>query len=669
MTAQKVRVQTMDQQIEEAFAELAEMLEYLSPDERKIIRRAFEFSRDAHGNQLRKSGCPYILHPVAVAQTLASLQMDAPTLAASLLHDVIEDSPVTYEQMEAAFGSEVTGLVAGVTKLGVNVKELKMLDTIGEQDLTYEQKTAVSLVNLFLAMTADLRVIIIKLADRKHNMRTLEWLSKQKQLRKARETFDLFVPVAARLGIRRFEQRLADLSLYILEPEVHAEIEQILQARLRLLRRDLEDTLTEIRHRFVEEGVEASVEAFPEELFDVYQNVKSQGWENARTSEGLRVRITVESQAACYTALGVLHDLFSPVPGQMVDYIAAPREGLYRALQTVVIGLRGHPVEVHISTPTMQYLAEYGILVYLRHDHRSTLPNFGLSWLTELEELPHEDPETFLNLLKSEITPERIRVFTPKGDVIELPRGATPLDFAYAVHTEVGHSCRRALVNGQYVPLNATLQNGDQVEIIKSLRMAPERAWLDEDLGYTQHPYTRRHIRRWFAHQPEENLVREGSREIKEEILLWGAVQDWSGSAEEIEALVRQRGLTARDFCLRVGRGEIEPSALGAFVLGQVLDTDRLPATLTLEVKAMDRPHLLRDVAQIVAEDNLNMRSAWAQADGDTELAIVQLTLELHTLEEVVRIAHRLEHILSVLQVRRSRETVPLHITPDAKGA
>ncbi len=669
MVTRSVQVNQMEQQVEQAFAELAEMLDYLSSEERKMIRRAFEFARDAHGNQLRKSGRPYIMHPLAVAQTLASLHMDAPTLAATLLHDVIEDTPVTYEQMEATFGQEIADLVAGVTKLGANVKELKMLETAGAQDLTYEQKTAVSLVNLFLAMTADLRVIIIKLADRKHNMRTLQWLSEQKQQRKARETFDLFVPVAARLGIRRFEQLLADLSLHILEPDVHAEIEQILQARHRLLQRDLEDTLTEIRHRFVEEGLEATIEAFPEKLFDVYQGVKSQGWESARTSAGLRVRITVESQAACYTALGVLHELFSPVPGQMVDYIAAPREGLYRALQTVVIGLRGHPVEVHISTPDMQFLAEYGILVYLRHDHSATLPNYGLSWLTELAELPYEDPETFLNLLKSEITPERIRVFTPKGDVIELPRGATPLDFAYAVHTEVGHSCRRALVNGRYVPLNATLRNGDQVEIIKSLQMSPERAWLDEDLGYTQHPYTRRHIRRWFAHQPEEQLVREGCREIEEEILLWGAVQGWRGEDDEIEALARQRGLTARDFCLRVGRGEIEPSLLGVFVLRQVLDTDNLPAQLTLEVKAMDRPHLLRDVAQIVAEDNLNMRSAWAQADGETELAVVQLTLEMRTLEEVVRIAHRLAHILSVLQVRRCRETVPLHITPDAKGA
>jgi GTP pyrophosphokinase len=668
MTTTDVWVKMIDQQVDEAFATLLAALDYLSPDERAVVQRAFEYSRDAHGNQQRKSGRPYIRHPIAVAQTLASLHMDSSMIAASLLHDVIEDTPVSYEQMEAAFGQEIVDLVAGVTKLGANVKELKMLDTTGEQDLTYEQKTAVSLVNLFLAMTADLRVIIIKLADRIHNMRTLEWLSEYKQQRKARETFDLFVPVAARLGIRHFEQLLADLSLRVLDPDVHAEIEQILDARQQLLQRDLEDTLTEIRHRLDEDGVSATVEAFPEHLFDVYKHVKGQGWENARTSEGLRIRITVEDQATCYTALGVLHDLFSPVPGQMVDYIAAPREGLYRALQTVVIGLRGHPVEVHISTSDMQYLAEYGILVYLRHDHSLNLPNYGLSWLTELEELPYEDPETFLNLLKSEITPERIRVFTPKGDVIELPRGATPLDFAYAVHTEVGHSCRRALVNGRYVPLNATLQNGDQVEIIKSLRMSPERVWLDEDLGYTRHPYTRRHIRRWFSHQPEDQLIREGCKEIEQEILLWGAVQGWDGGDENIDELARQRGLTNRDFCLRVGRGEIESSELGVFVLRHVLGESELPPTLTLEVKAMDRPHLLHDVAQIVAEDNLNMRSAWAQADGDTELALVQLTVELSALGEVVRIAHRLEHILSVLQVRRCRETVSLHITPDAKG-
>ena len=668
MILSNVRWLIMNRQIDQAFAKLAAMLDYLSPEERDLVRHAFEVSCDAHGNQRRKSGRPYIMHPLAVAQTLASLHMDAATIAASLLHDVIEDTPITYEQMEATFGREITNLVAGVTKLGANVKELKMLETTDEQELTYEQKTAVSLVNLFLAMTADLRVMIIKLADRKHNMATLEWLSPPKQERKARETFDLFVPVAARLGIRHFEHLLADLSLRILEPETYAEIEQILRAHQQLLQRDLEDTLTEIRHKFAKHGVEAEVESFPKHMFDVYQYVKSQGWENARTNDGLRIRITVEDQAACYTALGVLHDLFPPVPGQIVDYIAAPQEGLYRALQTVVIGLRGHPAEVHISTPTMQYLAEYGILVYLRHNHSSALPNFGLSWLTDLEELPHDDPETFLNLFKTEITPERIRVFTPKGDVIELPRGATPLDFAYAVHTEVGHSCRRALVNGRYVPLNAMLQSGDQVEIIKSLKMAPERAWLDEDLGYTHYPYTRRRIRRWFSRQPEDELLQEGRRLIQQETVRWGGVQGWTGGDEEIEKLARQRGLTAEDFCLRVGRVEIESSDLGIFVLDQMLGEEGLPERLTLEIKAMDRPHLLRDVAEIVAEDNLNLHSAWVQVDDETELAMVQLTLELNRLEEIVRIAHRVEHILSVLRVRRCYESVPLYMTPNEKG-
>ncbi|MGC9397706.1 MAG: RelA/SpoT family protein [Anaerolineae bacterium] len=659
----------MDTQVERAFVELQAKLAYLPPEEQALVQRAFAFARAAHGDQRRKSGQPYIMHPLAVARTLACLHMDAPTLAAALLHDVIEDTPVTYEEMEETFGQEIADLVAGVTKLGVNVKSLKMLSVMDEQELTYEQKTAVSLVNLFLAMTADLRVIIIKLVDRKHNMLTLKWLSVQKQERKARETLDLFVPVAARLGIRRFEQRLADLSLRVLEPEVHAEIERILQARRRLLKRDLEDTLTEVRHKFAKEGVEAQVEAFPERLFDLYQHIKSQGWEYARAHDGLRLRITVENQALCYTALGVLHDLFPPVPGQIMDYIAAPQDGLYRALQTVVIGLRGHPVEVHISTPTLQYLAEYGILVYLRHDRQAALPNFGLSWLTDLEELPHDDPETFLNLFKSEITPERIRVFTPKGDVIELPRGATPLDFAYAVHTEVGHSCRRALVNGRYVPLNTPLKNGDQVEIIKSLRIAPKRAWLDEDLGYTHYPYTRRRIRRWFTRQPEAQLLEEGRRQIEQEIQRWGGVEGWTGSEEEIEQLARQRGLTGEDFALRVGRGEIEPPELGFFILRQLWGEDEGPRRLTLEVKAMDRPHLLRDVAQIVAEDDLNMHSAWAQADDETELAVVQLTMEVQAMEQVVRVAHRLEHILGVLQVRRCRESVPLHLTPEAKGA
>lgn len=654
----------MKKQVREALEALDTALAYLSKDERALVVRAFEFAYEAHGNQKRKSGKLYITHPLAVTRILADLRMDAATLAASLLHDVIEDTRITYEEVERKFTPEIAQLVAGVTKLGENVKELNMLRPLGNQDLTYEQKTAASLVNLFLSMTADLRVMIIKMSDRQHNMQTLRWLRPEKQRRKARETFELFVPVAARLGMRKFEEELADHSLRILEPEVYHEIKQMLDARRQLLMRDLEDTISQVKHKLFTADIVATVTPLPERILDLYQHIQAHGWESARTYDGLRLQITTQTRAACYEILGNVHSLFPPVPGRMMDYIAAPQEGLYRALHTVVIGLRGHPLEVRINTEQMEYLAQYGVVAYLQKGHKKNMPepsdyeSPALPWLTELNELPQDDPEAFLDLFKSEITPERIRVFTPKGDVIELPRGATPLDFAYAVHTEIGHSCRRALVNGRYVPLNVPLQSGDQVEIIKSLKLGPERAWLDEDLGYTNHPYTRRHIRRWFTHQPEERQIRQGRQQIEQEIQLWGTCSGWT--EDDVVELARQRGLTEEDFCRRVGRGEIDPRTLGIFVLQQVLREETpQPKRLSLEIQAMDRPHLFKDVAEIVADDNLNMPSAWAKADDETGLATVQITMDTTNLEQIVRIAHRVEHTLSILKVWRCDHATP----------
>ncbi len=648
----------MKTQVRQALQELEATLDYLTQDERALVTCAFDFACRAHGDQERKSGKLYITHPLSVATLLGTLRMDAATLAASLLHDVIEDTRITYEEVERAFTPEIAQLVAGVTKLGENVKELHMLRPLGNQDMTYEQKTAASLVNLFLSMTTDLRVMIIKLADRQHNMRTLRWLPPEKQRRKARETFELFVPVAARLGIRRFEEELAEHSLRILEPEMYSEIKQMLEARRKLLERNVEDTISQIKHKLFTADISGAVTPLPENILDLYQYIQAHGWESARTYDGLRLQIVVKTRAECYEVLGNIHSLFQPVPGRVMDYIAAPQEGLYRALHTVVIGLRGHPLEIRINTHQMEYLAQYGVIAYLQRDHEKNMPepsdyeSPALPWLTELAELPQDDPEAFLDLFKSEITPERIRVFTPKGDVIELPRGATPLDFAYAVHTEIGHSCRRALVNGRYVPLNTLLQSGDQVEIIKSLKLGPERAWLDEDLGYTNHPYTRRHIRRWFAHQPEGQQIRQGRQQIEQEILLWGNCSGWT--AEDVAELARQRGLTEEDFCRRVGRGEIDPRNLGIFVLEQVLRGEEgQPQRLSLEIQAMDRAHLLKDVAEIVAEDNLNMPSAWAKGDAETGLATVQVTLDTNNLEQVVRVAHRVEHTLSILKVQR----------------
>ena len=644
--------------IENNYNNLIAQAQYLLPEELALISRAFEFAEEAHSVQKRKSGEPYIHHPIAVARILAEMQMDSQTIAAALLHDVIEDTPATYQQVETEFSTQIAQLVLGVTNFGEKVKALKKVRAAVNEDLTHEQRAAVNLVNLFLSMAADVRVIIIKLADRLHNMRTIHWLPAYKQQRKARETVDLFVPLASRLGIQRIKEELEDLCLQVLDPEAYAEIAEMLQARGKLLDRDLEDAISQLQHILQEDGCDAAVMPLPEHVSRLYQHIKTNSWESAQTYDGLRVQIVTKTQPNCYAALGSVHNLWAPVPGRFVDFIAVPKEGLYRALHTVVIGLRGHPLEVRILTKQMQDLAEYGIIAHLRPTGsplplKQLLPR--LPWIEELSELPIDDPKTFLSLFKSEITPERIRVFTPKGDVIDLPSGATPVDFAYAVHTEIGHSCRKAIVNSKHVPLNTPLNSGDQVEIIKSLTPSPDRAWLDEDLAYTQQPYTRRKIRRWFSRRPEDALIEQGRAIIEKEILCWAKCEGWD--ITRLDHLARQRGLTVESFSLRVGRGDINASELGTFVLNEVLGNPQETAKpLSLEINAMDRPNLLRDAAQIVAEENVNLMVAWARATEETGLAIVSMALDTPDIRKIVRIVHRFAHMPSALQVHRCLE-------------
>lgn len=643
--------------VEDAHNKLLAALHYLTPQELATVEHAFDVAREAHGPQQRKSGRPYIVHPLAIAHMLAQLQMDAATVAAALLHDVLEDTPITYAQMEAEFGAEISRLVLGVTKLSADVQTLKKIRARISDDLTYEENEAASLVNLLVTMAADLRVMAIKLYDRLHNLRTIRWLRPVRQRQIAQETLELFVPLAARLGIWRLKQQLADECLRVLEPETYTEIKELLQARAQLLTRDVEDALTQLRHKLADDGIPATVTAFPEHVSGLAQDIQARGLESARTYR-LRIIVSVDASIQCYTALGSIHDLWSPVQGRIMDFITAPRETFYRSLDTLVIGLRGHPIEIHIRTHEMQQIADYGVLVYLQQrpvDENRTLSAPELPWLDLMTELPDDDPGAFLNLFKSEIAPERIRIFTPKGDVKELPAGSTPVDFAYAVHTGIGDRCRRALVNNRQVPLSTTLRNGDQVEIVKSIQPGPDRAWLDEDLGYIHTPYALRHIHRWFARQPREMLIEQGRTLLEKEIRCWGACEGWT--AADVERLARQRGLTVENFCLQVGRGDINASDLGCFVLNEVLGHPQSsPGLLSLEIQVMDRSLLLRDACQIVADDNVNLHSAQGTSVQETGLGIVHLTLDTPPLRKIVRIAHRLERLRSVLQVQRTTQ-------------
>ncbi len=624
----------------------ATLRRYLEKQECALIEAAFEAAASAHREQRRKSGAPYITHPLAVAQTLAEWRMSAPLIAAALLHDVLEDTAMTEAAMREQFGGEITELVKGVTKLGKQFKALRRKGALPSQDDLH----AVNMTRLMLTMTRNPRVMVIKLADRQHNIRTLRWHRPEKQKSIAQETMDFFVPIAARLGIWCVKRELEERCLRVLAPEEYAAIERSLAESRAALEKTVAYMRKQIARKMEAMGLEAEIEYLPQRVVNLYRRQREGRWNLSRPVDEIRFRLLLPRQEACYTALGAVHALWRPIPGRITDYIAAPKDFFYSALHTTLIGPQGHLAEIRLTTPEMHHLAEYGIVALLQ---RGEPLHQALPWLEELSALPHDDPKTFIKLVKKELKPERIHVFTPRGDVVELPVGATPVDFAYAIHTELGHRCRQALVNGLYVPLNHPLRHGDQVEIVRGTEAKPSRLWLDEDLGYVASPSTLRRIRRWFTHRPVDRLIEEGRALVVEEIRLWGEIHGWG--EEHLHRVARFAGLEVADLCLRVGRGDLSAAQLGELVLRYTLEKGpgEEERFLTLRVEATDRPNLLRDTTQVIGEANVNLLSAWARASEETGLALVHLTMERPPLRQTVRIAHRLRHLPNVITVRR----------------
>lgn len=641
-------------EVDETHRYLMELAQqYLPPEGLALIQRAYERASAAHAGIRRKSGEPYVMHPLAVAIMLAEMRMGAATLAAALLHDAAEDNQaVTIAALEQEFGAEIARMVEGLTRLSMD----KVRPLLKIEQPTYDQVEQVYLFKLFMTIAQDLRVIVIKLCDRLHNMQTVHALPPDRQLRMARETLELFAPLAGRLGIWTLKKQLEDLALYVTDFEACSEIEQIRQACQQLSVADLEQTIQQLGAALARDGIQATIEPLPEHIYGIYRLVQDSGWENVRSFDGLRVGVIVDSVRDCYAALNIVHSLWQPVPGQFCDFIASPKEGLYRSLHTLVIGVNGHPLEVRIRTHQMKRLADYGVIAYLEHGANSTTlpPLPSVLQIEELGEL-EDDPQVFLQLLKAHVAAQQICIFTPKGDIVSLPVGATPVDFAYAVHTEIGHSCLRALVNWKPVPLNTRLNDGDRVEIIRSGVAQPDRLWLDTDLGYVTTPYALKQIRRWLARQPEEELIRQGRQLIESEIECWRAQSDWK--SDGVNLLARRRGMTATLFCLRVGRGEISPAELAAFVLKEALGwTDEQTGLIVLEINAADRRGLLLDVCQIMMDDKVSMQEVLARSSGASELAYIRLTFTPHNIPQLVRITHRLAHIRGVMRVRCLKE-------------
>jgi GTP diphosphokinase / guanosine-3',5'-bis(diphosphate) 3'-diphosphatase len=471
------------------------------PEDAELIVRAARTALAAHEGQFRRSGEPYITHPVAVATIVAELGLDAQTVAAALLHDAVEDTGLTLDSIRTTFGDGVARVVDGVTKLDrlqFNSKEAQQAATIRK---------------MLVAMADDWRVLLIKLADRLHNMRTLAVMPEWKQRRTAQETFDVYAPLAHRLGVQQVRWQLEDLAFATLHPKRYAEIEQMVAARAPQREEYLERVLVHVRQRLDEMGVAADVTGRPKHLWSIYEKMVVRGKEFDDINDLVAIRVVVETEKDCWAALGAIHAIWAPVHGRFKDYINTPKFNMYQSLHTTVIGLDGKPVEVQIRTSEMHHRAEYGIAAHWgyksKEDHSSEM-----AWLQRIADVDRQtdDPIEFLEALKLDLEQDEVYVFTPKGKVISLPARSTPVDFAYAIHTEVGHRCIGARVNGRLVPLETQLNSADTVEIFtsKSPTAGPSRDWL-QIVASTR---ARNKIRQWFSRERREDAIENGREEL-----------------------------------------------------------------------------------------------------------------------------------------------------------
>jgi guanosine-3',5'-bis(diphosphate) 3'-pyrophosphohydrolase len=478
-----------------------------------VLDRAYLVAEKAHGAQSRKSGDPYITHPLAVATILADIGMTEATLVAALLHDTVEDTDYTLDELRQDFGEEVALLVDGVTKLD----KVKYGDTAQAETIR----------KMIVAMSRDIRVLVIKLADRLHNMRTLRYLKQDTQERKARETLEIFAPLAHRLGMNTLKWELEDLAFATLHPKIYDEIVRLVAERAPSRDSFLTRVIGQVEKDLKDARIKATVTGRPKHYYSIYQKMIVRGREFSDIYDLVGIRILVETDRDCYAALGVLHSRWNPVPGRFKDYVAMPKFNMYQSLHTTVIGLEGKPVELQIRTFAMHRRAEYGVAAHWKYKERSDkgadadralaaggTTNADMAWVRQLLDWQHEteDPGEFLESLRFEINTSEVYVFTPRGDVIALPAGSTPVDFAYAVHTEVGHRTIGARVNGRLVPLESTLDNGDVVEVFtsKAPNAGPTRDWL----AYVKSPRARNKIRQWFTKERREEAIEQGKDQI-----------------------------------------------------------------------------------------------------------------------------------------------------------
>jgi GTP diphosphokinase / guanosine-3',5'-bis(diphosphate) 3'-diphosphatase len=526
---------------------LAQLPDYYIPADRELIQRAFRVAEKAHAGQKRASGEPYINHLLAVAAILAEFSMPAEVITAGLLHDTIEDTSIKTEDLHRDFSDEVVSLVQGVTKLTQlprvargEHREEALPNEKGDESGTSDRVTAQvteneadlrnrkyelsieTLRKTFLAMDSDVRVVFIKLADRLHNMRTLGAFPEKKRRRIAQETLDIFAPLANRLGIWQIKWELEDLGFRYTNPEKYKEIAEQLAVRRESREGEIQNIIEAITKLLKESGVKAEISGRPKHIYSIYKKMSEKGKSFDLVRDVRGVRLIVPDVAACYAALGVIHTHWRPIPNEFDDYIAAPKDNFYQSLHTAVIYDDGRPVEVQIRTKEMDENAEFGIASHWRYKEGGTRDKYDerINWLRRVMEWRQDvdDAQEFVDGMKTDVFKDRVYVFTPHGDIIDLPAGSTPIDFAYHVHTNVGNRCRGAKVNNKLVPLDYLLHTGEQVEILTAKQGGPSRDWLNPSLGLVRTQRARSKIRAWFKKQDQDQNVTQGKEVLTHEI-------------------------------------------------------------------------------------------------------------------------------------------------------
>lgn len=717
-----------------------------APSEVTRIERAYAFADEGHAGQTRADGSPYIQHPVAVADILLELGLPSETIAAALLHDVVEDNDgISIEDVAREFGEEIARKVDGVTKL----TELPRVSRAGEVDdepmseaTLAKLRRAETIRKTMLAMNDDVQVVLIKLADRLHNMRTLGNLPVTKQRRIALETMEIFAPLANRLGIWQLKWELEDRSFRVVEPEKYREISEALAEKRTSRESSITRIIEQLQDALREHGLTAEITGRPKHIYSIYRKMQKKEKSLDQIYDVRALRVMVENEIQCYQVLGVVHALWRPLGGEFDDYIAAPKDNFYKSLHTAVLYDDGKTLEVQIRTHEMHRDAEYGIAAHWRYkeggsrhdknfEQRINYLRSMLDWQKEVQ------GEEFLDALKTDVFLDRVYVFTPRGDVIDLPMGSTPIDFAYHVHTEVGHRCRGARVNGRMVALNYQLKNGEQVEVVTAKRGGPSRDWLNPGQGYVFSTRAREKIRAWFRRQNLDQHIQTGRLLIDRDLKRL----DLRVSLDEVAALFQG---TKDEFWARVGRGDLNPQTVINKLVNQLRSTNdeqQLPpseaegeitprpmevasgdVTITgvgsllthmarccnpvpgdqivgyttrgrgvtihradcpnmlrmrssererlitvgwgedhqktypvpVRVVAFNRDGLMRDIAGIVADERINISSLNVPKI-ESHQAVINFTMDVTDMEQLVRVMNRIEQLPNVTGVQRIR--------------